>query len=89
VSKADPFKVRVMEEHEASYARVRTKDQTVDLQVDAVRKAGCTKVYTEVMNGSRAERPILSNLFEHLAPETCLSFGSSIASGVHSNAGSR
>jgi DNA invertase Pin-like site-specific DNA recombinase len=50
----------------AGYARVSTKDQTVDLQVDALKKAGCTKVYTEVMNGSRAERPILSKVLEHL-----------------------
>jgi DNA invertase Pin-like site-specific DNA recombinase len=48
------------------YARVSTKDQTVDLQVDALKKAGCIKVYTEVMNGSRAERPILSKVLEHL-----------------------
>jgi DNA invertase Pin-like site-specific DNA recombinase len=38
----------------AGYARVSTKDQTVDLQVDTLKRAGCTKVYTEVMNGSRA-----------------------------------
>jgi DNA invertase Pin-like site-specific DNA recombinase len=50
----------------AGYARVSTKDQTVDLQVDALKKAGCTKVYTEVMNGSRAERPVLSKVLEHL-----------------------
>ena len=50
----------------AGYARVSTKDQTVDLQVDALKRAGCTKVYTEVMNGSRAERPILSKVLEHL-----------------------
>ena len=50
----------------AGYARVSTKDQAVDLQVDALKKAGCTKVYTEVMNGSRAERPILSKVLEHL-----------------------
>src|SRR5260370_5292420 len=48
------------------YALVSTKDQTVDLQVDALKRAGCTKVYTEVMNGSRAERPILSKVLEHL-----------------------
>jgi len=42
----------------AGYGRVSTKDQTVDLQVDALKKAGCTKVYTEVMNCSRAERPV-------------------------------
>jgi len=27
----------------AGYGRVGTKDQTVDLQVDALKKAGCTK----------------------------------------------
>ena len=50
----------------AGYARVSTKDQTVDLQVDALKKAGCTKVYTEVMSGAHAERPVLSNLLENL-----------------------
>jgi DNA invertase Pin-like site-specific DNA recombinase len=50
----------------AGYARVSTKDQGVDLQVDALKKAGCTEVYTEVMSGTRAERPILSKLLENL-----------------------
>jgi DNA invertase Pin-like site-specific DNA recombinase len=50
----------------AGYARLSTKDQTVDLQVDALKKAGCTKVYTEVMSGAYAERPVLSNLLENL-----------------------
>jgi DNA invertase Pin-like site-specific DNA recombinase len=35
------------------YARVSTKEQTVDLQVDALKKAGCTKVYTEVTDKKR------------------------------------
>src|ERR1700751_3838603 len=50
----------------AGYARVSTKDQAVDLQVDALKKAGCTMVYTEIMSGTRAERPILSKLLENL-----------------------
>jgi Resolvase, N terminal domain len=50
----------------AGFARVSTKDQTADLQVDALKKAGCTKVYTEVMSGAHAERPVLSNLLENL-----------------------
>ena len=32
----------------AGYARVSAKDQTVDLQVDALKKAGCIKVYADV-----------------------------------------
>jgi DNA invertase Pin-like site-specific DNA recombinase len=30
----------------AGYARVSTKEQTVDLQVDALKKAGCTVRYS-------------------------------------------
>jgi DNA invertase Pin-like site-specific DNA recombinase len=50
------------------YARVSTKDQTVALQVDALKKAGCSKVYTEVMSGARSDRPILAKLLENLRP---------------------
>jgi DNA invertase Pin-like site-specific DNA recombinase len=48
------------------YPRGSTKDQTVALQVDALKKAGCGKVYTEVMSGARSDRPILTKLLEHL-----------------------
>jgi DNA invertase Pin-like site-specific DNA recombinase len=49
------------------YARVSTKDQTLDLQIDALKKAGCIKVLTEVMSGgAAAERPVLQNLLEQL-----------------------
>jgi DNA invertase Pin-like site-specific DNA recombinase len=33
------------------YARVSTREQTIDLQVDALMQAGCTTVYTEVVSG--------------------------------------
>jgi DNA invertase Pin-like site-specific DNA recombinase len=46
------------------YARISTKDQTVDLQVDALTQVGCTKVYTEVISGARVERPVLEQLLE-------------------------
>ncbi|HEN9809176.1 TPA: recombinase family protein, partial [Klebsiella pneumoniae] len=29
------------------YARVSTKDQTVDLQLDALKQAGCERIYQE------------------------------------------
>ena len=48
------------------YARVSTKEQTIDLQVDALTQAGCTNVYTEVISGARAERPILAQVLESL-----------------------
>jgi DNA invertase Pin-like site-specific DNA recombinase len=48
------------------YARVSTKEQTIDLQVDALTQAGCTKVYTEIISGARAERSILAQVLEML-----------------------
>jgi hypothetical protein len=44
----------------AGYARVSTKDQTVDLQVDALKRAGCTKVGDREKPG--AERAATGNL---------------------------
>jgi DNA invertase Pin-like site-specific DNA recombinase len=39
------------------YARVSTQDQNLDLQIDALTKAGCKKVFGDKISGSRAERP--------------------------------
>jgi DNA invertase Pin-like site-specific DNA recombinase len=39
------------------YARVSTTDQTLDLQQDALRRAGCEKLFTDTMSGAKAERP--------------------------------
>ena len=50
------------------YARVSTKEQSFNLQVDALEKAGCEKVYTEAASGARAERPVLDELLRNLRP---------------------
>ncbi|WP_404351657.1 recombinase family protein [Sutcliffiella horikoshii] len=44
------------------YARVSTQDQNLDMQVDALEKAGCDKVYTEKMSGTRDDRPELTRI---------------------------
>jgi len=41
------------------YARVSTDDQTLDLQRDALRVAGCTSLYEEQASGKTAARPQL------------------------------
>ena len=39
------------------YARVSTEDQKLDLQLDALEKANCAKVFTDKISGARSERP--------------------------------
>jgi len=48
------------------YARVSTQDQTLDLQTDALKQAGCEKLFTDTMSGANAERPGLQEAMNHL-----------------------
>jgi len=46
------------------YARVSSDDQNLDLQLDALRKAGCKKILEDRKSGARADRPGLTRLME-------------------------
>lgn len=46
------------------YARVSTSDQNPELQLDALRRAGCDKVFTEKASGARDDRPELARILE-------------------------
>jgi DNA invertase Pin-like site-specific DNA recombinase len=48
------------------YARVSTADQTLALQQDALKSAGCDSVYTDTASGSSAERTGLEQALSHL-----------------------
>src|SRR2546423_6930213 len=48
------------------YARVSTTDQTLDLQKDALEKAGCSHVFTDTISGATTERPGLEKAFAYL-----------------------
>ena len=48
------------------YARVSTLDQNLDLQIKALKKAGCKKVLDDKVSGAKAERPGLTKAFEML-----------------------
>jgi DNA invertase Pin-like site-specific DNA recombinase len=39
------------------YARVSTAEQSLDLQTDALRTAGCDRLFTDLASGAQAERP--------------------------------
>ena len=46
------------------YARVSTKDQCLNLQIDALKEAGCKKIFTEVAKGAKQDRLELTKLLE-------------------------
>lgn len=47
------------------YGRVSTAHQNLDLQCDALKKAGCRRVFTDQMSGARADRPGLAKALSH------------------------
>jgi DNA invertase Pin-like site-specific DNA recombinase len=48
------------------YARISTHDQTLSLQKDALEKAGCEKIFTDTVSGTKAERKGLTEALSHL-----------------------
>jgi DNA invertase Pin-like site-specific DNA recombinase len=48
------------------YARVSTTDQTLDLQKDALKKAGCSKIFTDTASGAKAERTGLDEALNYV-----------------------
>jgi hypothetical protein len=54
--------------HLLGYARVSTTDQQPQLQVDALQRAGCYRVFTETASGARTDRPVLTQVLDQLRP---------------------
>jgi len=47
------------------YARISTKDQNLDLQFDALKKANCELIFQDIISGTKADRPQLNKMLEH------------------------
>jgi DNA invertase Pin-like site-specific DNA recombinase len=47
------------------YARVSTPDQNLDLQCDALKAAGCERIFTDQMSGARGDRAGLAQALSH------------------------
>ncbi|WP_251862452.1 recombinase family protein [Clostridium sp. Marseille-Q2269] len=48
------------------YARVSTQDQHLELQKDALEKAGCEKIFTDIASGAKTERKGLEEALTYL-----------------------
>ena len=49
------------------YARVSTEDQNPDLQLTALKQAGCTRLFTDRATGAHVQRPELKKCLKALA----------------------
>jgi len=54
------------------YARVSTDDQNPDLQLDALKKAGCQKIYIDKASGAKRQRPELNKCLAALDADDVL-----------------
>lgn len=54
------------------YARVSTQDQDNAAQIDALRVAGCKRIYEEKASGGRWDRPELHRVLDHLREDDVL-----------------
>jgi DNA invertase Pin-like site-specific DNA recombinase len=48
------------------YARVSTHEQTLNLQQDALNKAGCTRIFTDTASGTKTERKGLEEALNYV-----------------------
>jgi DNA invertase Pin-like site-specific DNA recombinase len=54
------------------YARVSTEEQNLDMQLSALERAGCEKIYQEKISTTQEKRPVLEELLHFLRKEDTL-----------------
>lgn len=55
-----------MAAHRIGYARVSKRDQNLDLQLGALKGAGCDRIFEDTMSGTKAGRPGLAKALDAL-----------------------
>jgi DNA invertase Pin-like site-specific DNA recombinase len=48
------------------YARVSTREQSLSMQVDALKNAGCDQIHEEIASGAKTSRPVLEETMRNL-----------------------
>lgn len=54
------------------YARVSTKEQSLSMQIDALKKAGCDVIHQEIASGAKTERPVLEEIMRNIREDDVL-----------------
>lgn len=48
------------------YARVSTKEQSLSMQIDALKKSGCDQIHEEIASGAKTARPVLEEIMRNI-----------------------
>ena len=54
------------------YARVSTKEQSLDIQIKALQRAGCKLIYQEKVSGVGRSRPEFEKMMQQVRKDDCL-----------------
>jgi len=54
------------------YARVSTLDQNLDLQIEALKEAGCEKIFVEKISGANKDSPQFEEALSYMRAGDCL-----------------
>src|SRR5277367_1792099 len=54
------------------YARVSTKDQNLDIQLQALKRAGCRQIYQEKVSGVGRTRPEFQKMMQQMRKDDVL-----------------
>jgi DNA invertase Pin-like site-specific DNA recombinase len=54
------------------YARTSTKEQSLSMQVNALKKADCDQIHEEIASGAKTARPVLEEIMRNIREDDVL-----------------